>query len=479
MDRQIVVMGTGGSDAISMLRNIRAAGVFGTMADVKKVELPEETKGVIVIGGENEATKAALRKVLEQRLPLLAFGAPAAVLCEVLGGTVRGHAFDEQLKDVRFANLGVCAGVDGGMRMLQGAEYLTLPQGCHALSVVEGAIMGFEDEAERVSGFQFLPETQDIETAAIVENFMLRVAGADNDYTCEDYAERMVEEIRKLVGEDGKAICLLSGGVDSTTAACLARKAVGDRLNGLVIDTGLGRPGEVDGILRELGEGMGFAITRIDASERMMERLRGCVTPQQKRHAVQVFLAACIAEEVEKLGGNAVVIQGTNYLDVLQVEYSPMVLPGNIKAVHPLEYLFKVEVRKLARQMGIPEAVVMRNHYPSAGMALRCMGAVDAEKLEALRAADAILRQVIEEAGQKRPNTQAFAVLSDVSEFFQTQGKRYVIILRAISGVDSGRASIQRLPQDVLEKAAERIMEEVDNVYRVVFDVTPTRVEWE
>ena len=474
MDRQIVVIGTGGSEAIDMLRNLRAAGVFCVMADVNHVQLPEETRGVIVIGEENEGTESALRAVLERGLPLLAFGAPAAVLCEVCGGAVRGHALDAQLKDVRFANIGVCAGVEGGMRMLQGAEYLTLPQGFRPLSMVEGVALGFEDETEHKIGFQFLPETQDIETACIVENFLHQVAGAEMDYTCEAYADKMVEEIRRQVGEDGYALCLLSGGVDSTTAACLARKAVGDRLQCLVIDTGLSRPGEVDAIVQELGEGMGFDIRRVDAADRMMDTLRSCVTPQQKRHAVQVFLAARIADEAVRLGGNVVVVQGTNYLDLLQVEHSPMELPGSIPTVRPLEYLFKVEVRRLAQQMGVPEDVTKRHHYPSAGLALRCMGIADAEKLETLRHADAILRETLEEAGQNRANSQAFAVLADISNLFGMDETRYVVILRAVTGTN-----VQRLPQDVLERTAERIMQEVSHVDRVVFDFTPGKVEWE
>lgn len=474
MDRQIVVIGTGGREAVDMLRNLRSAGVFCTMADVNETELPEEAKGVIVIGGENAGTEAAMHRVIQRGLPLMAFGAPAAVLCTTLGGANRGHALDAQLKDVRFANLGVCTDVDGGMRMLQGADYLTLPQGFRALSVAEGVILGFEDEEERTIGFQFLPESQDIETARIVENFLHQVAGVNEDYTCEAYAEQMVEEIRSMVGEDGHAVCLLSGGVDSTTAACLARKAVGDRLQCLVVDTGLGRPGEVDAIVQELGEGMGFSIRRVDASERMMEMLRSCVTPHQKRHAVQVFLAARIADEAVRLGGNVVVVQGMNYRDVLQGTHSPMELPGSIPTVRPLEYLFRAEVRSLALQMGVPEEVTNRHHYPSAGLALRCLGIADAEKLETLRRADAILRETLEEAGQNRANSQAFALLADVSDLFYSDETRYVIILRAVTGTN-----VQRLPQDVLERASERILQDVDNIYRVVFDFTPGKVEWE
>ena len=478
MERQILVATTGGSEGVAMLKGIRSAGVFCVMTDARQPVIPPETRGIVLIGAARCDIAQGLRVMLDTGLPMLAFGAPAAQLCEALGGSVTGHAFDSQLKDVRFANLGVCAGVEGGMRMLCGAEYLSLPQGFRTLSVSEGAILGFDDGQGLRMGFQFVPETHDLESSEIIGNFLWQVAGLQPNYSSESYAEQAVESIRARVG-DGQAVCVLSGGVDSATAACLARRAVGDRLHCLVIDTGLNRAGEVERIQEAAGR-MGLSIRLINAQGRVMEQLRGCITPQQKRQAVAGFLNNRIADEVERLGCRVVVVQGTNYAEILQNEQAGS-LPGDIPVERPLELLFKDEVRELAQLMGVPEQIAQRQHYPIAGIALRCVGPVDAEKLGALRTADALLRQTLEEAGQRRQNVMAFAVLTDLTYAFADGKTRYVVVLRAVQTA-SDRASVQRLPQDVLERAAERIMADAPGVYRVVFDVTPVppaTIEWE
>ncbi|MGN1249372.1 MAG: asparagine synthase-related protein [Candidatus Spyradocola sp.] len=478
MERQILVATTGGSEGVAMLKGIRSAGVFCVMTDARQPVIPPEARGIVLIGAARSDIAQGLRAMLDTGLPMLAFGAPAAQLCEALGGSVTGHAFDSQLKDVRFANLGVCAGVEGGMRMLCGAEYLSLPQGFRTLSVSEGAILGFDDGQGLRMGFQFVPETHDLESSEIIGNFLWQVAGLQPNYSCESYAEQAVASIRARVG-DGQAVCVLSGGVDSATAACLARRAVGDRLHCLVIDTSLNRAGEVERIQEAAGR-MGLSIRLINAQGRVMEQLRGCVTPQQKREAVAGFLNRRIADEVERLGGRVVVVQGTNYAEILQNEQAGS-LPGDIPVERPLELLFKDEVRELAQLMGVPEQIAQRQHYPIAGIALRCVGPVDADKLSALRTADALLRQTLEEAGQRRQNAMAFAVLTDLTDAFADDQTRYVVVLRAVQTA-SDRASVQRLPQDVLERAAERIMAEAPGVYRVVFDVTPVppaTIEWE
>ena len=424
MQRLVLVVNTGGSEGLSMVKGIRSAGVFCTMTDAARLDVPEEAKGVVVIGGPSEYARPCLRKLLDRQLPILAFGDPAARLCEELGGQVTGHAVTNQLRDVHFANLGVCKDVEGGMRMLQSAEYLSLPQGCRTLSVAEGVTLGFDDAQGRCTGFQFMPEAHDVEASEIIGNFLWNVLGLQPNYTFEGYIDQAVTRIRDAVG-DGQAVCVLSGGVDSTAAACLAKRAVGDRLHCLVIEKGLGRKGELECIQQVLGGELGLDYRLIQAQGRVMEQLRNCVTPSQKRQAVEQFIAD---------------------------------------------------------RMGVPETVVKRQHYPSAGIALRCMGAVDGEKLAALRQAEEILRETLEESGQNKPSTQAFAVLADFSSAFLDGVPRYVVILRAVNASGEGTIHVRRLPQDVLERAAERIMKETPRVYRVVYDlsaVPPAHVEWE
>ena len=481
MERQVLVVSTGGREGFAMVRGIRSAGVFCVQTQAgAKLEIPEETRGAVVIGAADDAVRSSIDALRAKGLPVLAFGGACASLCEALGGEITGHAVTNQLKDVHFANIGVCSGVDGGMRMIDSAEYLSLPQGCRTLSVCEGATIAFDDGKGVSAGFQFIPEAHDVEASEIIGNFLWNVLHLEPNYNCESFIEQTVREIRAAVG-DGQAVCVLSGGVDSTTAACLARRAVGDRLHCLVIDKGLEPDGEVERIRSLIGKGLGLEIRQINAAGRMMDQLQGCVTPESKRKAVAQFISDRIADEAARLGGRVTVIRATNYPDVLE-GHASSALPGDIPFAEPLRELFKDEVRAVAAALSVPEEICQRQHYPSAGIALRCMGAVNAQKLSILRAADAILQETVAESGLKKPNMRAFVVLTDFAEAFQSDAPRYVLALRVVTGTSEERPHVLRLPQDAAERAAARMLSEVPNVYRVLYDLSPippARVEWE
>ena len=220
---------------------------------------------------------------------------------------------------------------------------------------------------------------------------------------------------------------------------------------------------------------------RINAAGRMMDQLQGCVTPESKRKAVAQFISDRIADEAARLGGRVTVIRATNYPDVLE-GHASSALPGDIPFAEPLRELFKDEVRAVAAALSVPEEICQRQHYPSAGIALRCMGAVNAQKLSILRAADAILQETVAESGLKKPNMRAFVVLTDFAEAFQSDAPRYVLALRVVTGTSEERPHVLRLPQDAAERAAARMLSEVPNVYRVLYDLSPippARVEWE
>lgn len=481
MERQVLVVSTGGREGFAMVRGIRSAGVFCVPTQAgAKLEIPDETRGAVVIGAADDAVRSSIDALRAKGLPVLAFGGACASLCEALGGEITGHAVTSQLKDVHFANIGVCSGVDGGMRMIDSAEYLSLPQGCRTLSVCEGATIAFDDGKGESAGFQFIPEAHDVEASEIIGNFLWNVLHLEPNYNCESFIEQTVREIRTAVG-DGQAVCVLSGGVDSTTAACLARRAVGDRLHCLVIDKGLEPDGEVERIRSLIGKGLGLEIRQINAAGRMMDQLQGCVTPESKRKAVAQFISDRIADEAARLGGRVTVIRATNYPDVLE-GHASSALPGDIPFAEPLRELFKDEVRAVAAALSVPEEICQRQHYPSAGIALRCMGAVNAQKLSILRAADAILQETVAESGLKKPNMRAFVVLTDFAEAFQSDAPRYVLALRVVTGTSEERPHVLRLPQDAAERAAARMLSEVPNVYRVLYDLSPippARVEWE
>ena len=216
MERQVLVVSTGGREGFAMVRGIRSAGVFCVPTQAgAKLEIPEETRGAVVIGAADDAVRSSIDALRAKGLPVLAFGGACASLCEALGGEITGHAVTSQLKDVHFANIGVCSGVDGGMRMIDSAEYLSLPQGCRTLSVCEGATIAFDDGKGVSAGFQFIPEAHDVEASEIIGNFLWNVLHLEPNYNCESFIEQTVREIRAAVG-DGQAVCVLSGGVDST-----------------------------------------------------------------------------------------------------------------------------------------------------------------------------------------------------------------------------------------------------------------------
>lgn len=318
------------------------------------------------------------------------------------------------------------------MRMIDSAEYLSLPQGCRTLSVCEGATIAFDDGKGVSAGFQFIPEAHDVEASEIIGNFLWNVLHLEPNYNCESFIEQTVREIRAAVG-DGQAVCVLSGGVDSTTAACLARRAVGDRLHCLVIDKGLEPDGEVERIRSLIGKGLGLEIRQINAAGRMMDQLQGCVTPESKRKAVAQFISDRIADEAARLGGRVTVIRATNYPDVLE-GHASSALPGTSPLRSRCASCSRTRCARWRRRFPCRRRSASGSTTPAPGIALRCMGAVNAQKLSILRAADAILQETVAESGLKKPNMRAFVVLTDFAEAFQSDAPRYVLALRVVTG---------------------------------------------
>jgi len=473
MDRKILVVSTGGDEAYAMLKGIRGSGVFAVSTKAEEPEIPEEVRGAVIIGGENPQTAAFLQGWLQRGLPLLAFGAPTLDLCRAFGGQVGETVLSETVKKVEYAPLGVCCGVEGGMRMLNSAQSLSLPEGIRTLANTGDTVLGF-DNGNGISGFQFVPDSNDVEAGEIIGNFLWKTCGLTADFSVEKYMEEAIASIREKVG-DGKALCLLSGGVDTVAAACLAKAAVGEKLHCIIIDKGLERSGEVDAIQEDFSH-LGLSIKRIDARQKMMEAMASCATTQQKRQAVRALVRATLEAEAESLGDDVTMIFGTNYMDVLEgVKYSESTTRP---FVEPLRPLLKREVRFIAGEMGVPEKVITRQHYPAAGIALRCLGYVDADKLDALKRADRIWRETLKNENQFQTGSRVFAVLHDLTGVLEGRKKAYAIVLRAVTE----RGYNQRLPQDLITRAAEAITANDDRICRVTFDVTPTppfSVEWE
>ncbi len=369
------------------------------------------------------------------------------------------------------------------------------PPGAEVLARSPGSPVAAMRWGDRVYGVQWHPEVAHSEWGMeLLENW-LEIAGAPKNWSPGDIVAELVDYVRREAG-GARAVAAVSGGVDSTVAAVIARRALGDRLTPVFIDHGLHPEGEVERVSRLLAKA-GIEPLVVDASDRFLEALRGVTDPEEKRRVVGRVYGEVLAETARRLGAE-VLVQGTIYPDVIESGARPGAdvikthhnvggLPRDLglRVVEPLRWLYKDEVRRLAEVLGLPREIIEKQPVPGPGLAVRIEGEVTREKLEIVRRADAIVREEVERAGLHRGLWQYFAVLT-TSKATGVKGDRrsygYVVAVRAVESVDAMTARPARLPWGVLERIAWRITSEVPGVVRVVYDVTskpPATIEWE
>ena len=358
-------------------------------------------------------------------------------------------------------------------------------------------VASMSNPERKLFGVQFHPEVKHTPYGQeMLKNFVFDVCGCRGDWSMEDFIVEEVEKIREKVG-DKKVVCGLSGGVDSSVAALLVHKAIGDQLTCIFVDHGLMRFGEADEVCRTFGQQFEMNFKYVDAEERFLSKLKGVVDPEQKRKIIGEEFIRVFEDEASKLGNVDFLVQGTLYSDVIESgtdtahkiksHHNVGGLPEDMEfeLIEPLRDLFKDEVRIVGQELGLPHDIVWRQPFPGPGLAVRIAGEVTCEKVEIVREADAIVRQEITAEGLDQYIWQAFAVLLDVKSVGVMGDRRtyaYPIIVRAVTSEDAMTADWAKLPYEVLERISSRIVNEVEDVNRVLFDITskpPGTIEWE
>ena len=536
--RGVWVVDFGGQYNQLIARRVREASVYCEIVPYHKcmdrLASGETPQGIIFTGGPASVYLADApglpARLFTLGIPILGICYGAQLMAHTLGGKVVSPDYKEYGRiilrmDPAGADSKLMEGVGDGLPCwMSHTDYIAeVPDGfCVTAHTESCPTASMEDAVRRLYAVQFHPEVHHTPFGqTLLKNFLYKICGCEGDWTMAHFTKQKIEEIRTIVG-DRKVLCALSGGVDSSVAAVLTHEAIGDNLTCIFVDHGLLRRDEGDQVMEVYGRQFQMKIHRVNAEERFLAKLSGVSDPEQKRKIIGAEFIAVFEEEANKLsereGGIDFLLQGTIYPDVVESgagesaviksHHNVGGLPEhmNLTLLEPLRLLFKDEVRAAGEELGIAPELVWRQPFPGPGLAIRCLGEVTLPKLQIIRESDAILRQEIdrynemlfqktghrnygatadESEGTERAVWQYFTVLPDIRSVGVMGDNRtydHTIGIRAVTSVDGMTSDWARLPFELLETLSNRIVNEVDGINRVVYDITskpPGTIEWE